>query len=160
MKNSKFKKILIVLAITLLLVTTVFITSKNRPGPVQSAIQEYIESDCPEISQCVVRIADLTDFEWDEMHYLGGGDIAPNAIPVQLPEKHSFINNKFVFISNGELAVYEEVRMEFEYTPDRAVIINAKDSTKFIPATAKFTVEVRQSTDKDNYYLLIPVEQP
>ncbi|HQU85776.1 MAG TPA: hypothetical protein PKY59_21750 [Pyrinomonadaceae bacterium] len=138
-----------------------FMSSCARSGLVERAIGAKIETCKPDIP-CIVKIKDLTDFQWDEMHVFSYGsslDEIRKTLRTDFPDYVEF-KRRIIFIKDGKIVHWEneptdigrmtegEVRFEgmenepsqLSFTPENAVFIGEK----YFPTSAGVAYSLKQ----------------
>jgi hypothetical protein len=78
---------------------------------IESKIAGRVKAQCETPKPCIIRISDLTDFQWDEMYafrYSASVDQIQQVIGVPVTEKVQF-TRKVVFRLRGKVVHYEEL---------------------------------------------------
>lgn len=100
-----------ILRVTSLALFSVFLLACSL-GTFEDKIVGKIEAECKS-SPCVIRISDLTNFDWDKMYvFYYGEDIEP-ILGVSIPEETRF-TRKIVFTKEGNVVHYEELPTDIE----------------------------------------------
>lgn len=116
---------------------------------IESKIASRVRAQCQTPKPCIVRISDLTDFQWDEMYaftYSASSDQIEQIIGVPLAEKVQF-TRKVVFRWNGKVVHYEELPTQVDNFLDGQVDfdISDKDFYKLYPIdSAVFRVDKKE----------------
>ncbi len=119
----------------------------SKSGLIEQAIGEKIE-DCKLDVPCIVKIKDLTSFQWDEMHVFSyGSDIGEieKTLRTKFPNYVEF-KRRIIFLKDGKIVHWENEPTDIEamtegqvtfigmenlpsqlsFTPDNAVFIGVK----------------------------------
>jgi hypothetical protein len=113
-------------------------------------------------SPCVVKIADLTDFAWDQMHVFEAGatlDEIQKSIGTSFPGYVEF-TRRFVFLKNGAIVHREDEPTNLEHPVAGQVSFAesyADPHWSFTPANAVFRAEKKQFFG-GAYYVLTQVK--
>lgn len=110
-------------------------------------IIRYAKDNCIELNRvsCTVKISDVTNFDWDEMHVFSGGEIGDveKTLGVR-PQKSHLLKRKIVFLNNGEIVLFEELHTNLEDAVNNQVYFDQQLGVGYhlyTPETAIFTVE-------------------
>jgi hypothetical protein len=97
----------------------------NLEGKIAGKVRAQCETSKP----CIVRISDLTDFQWDEMYafrYSASIDQIQQVIGVLVTEKVQF-TRKLVFRLRGKVVHYEELPTQVDNFLDGQVDFDIPD---------------------------------
>jgi hypothetical protein len=129
-----------------------------RSGLIERRIVERV-NDCVPNASCIIRVADLTDFRWDQMHVYTLGarpDEIEKALGTPLPNYVEF-QRRIVFLKDGKIVHREDEPTDIERPVDGEV--NFAESYpepahwSFTPETAVFSAE-KKKFDGGAYYVL------
>ncbi len=125
---------------------------------VEDKIVNNINKNCKQFP-CVIKIKDVTDFDWDKMYIFDyGADIEQikNAVGTSIPERTQF-TRKLVFTKNGKVIRYEELPTDIENIVDNEVIFGDSDTyphTKiYLAEDAVFEVQKYLQGGETYYHL-------
>jgi hypothetical protein len=145
-------RVLILISVSLIVLScTKIVTIEQRI--VQKA------NSCNVQSSCVIRVKELTDFDWDEMHAFSEGasqQFIEKALGIPFPDYVEF-KRRIVFLKAGKLVHREDEPTDIEHPIDGQV--NFAESYaepshwSFSPETAVFNVE-RHKCSHGSIYLL------
>jgi hypothetical protein len=98
-----------------------------------ASVDKLIEKTCSPDAQCEIRIANATDFDWDEMFVFRSG-LTNADVEHILPAARGFrgeFNDKVAFFNNGKLVrlVEEPEVIEGEYFPDGTILFQEGEET-------------------------------
>ncbi len=133
----------------------------SRTGLIEQAIGEKVDACKPDVP-CIVKINDLTDFQWDEMHVFSYGSSLneiEKTLRTDFPNYVEF-KRRIIFLKDGKIVHWEneptdieamtegEVRfdgMETEpsqlsFTPESAVFM----AVKYFPTSAGVAYSLKQ----------------
>ena len=146
----------LVVAIIALVVIWICVSKVNT---FERKIGRWIDRECVDPKECVVRITDLTEFDWDEMYVFDSG-YTTEGIEKALGTKISTNNDakrKIVFLKNKRIVLYEELKKNIEHYVDKEVVFKHDTQTNydlFTPETAIF-VATKHESGAGRYYQLI-----
>lgn len=119
-------------------------------GTVESRIAGRVENTCAPSAPCVIRVGDVTDFEWDKMYvfrYSATREQVRQALGTDLPERVEF-SRKIVFSKGGRVVYNEELpgniesvvegQVLFGIPADEAYIAFTRDAAVFSAEKKKF----------------------
>ena len=146
-------KRLYILSLTLFLVL-----GCSRSGLIERRIGERVDSCKPDTS-CIVKIKELTSFQWDKMFVFSHGaspEYIEKALGTPLPEYVEF-QRRIVFLKDGAIVHREDEPTDIEGTVDgevRFAGLNTEPSyLSFTPDTAAFSAAKGESSKKVVYLL-------
>jgi len=116
-------------------------------------------NNCKPNSSCIIRIKDLTDFDWDQMHAFSAGasqEFIEKALGIPFPDYVEF-KRRIVFLKAGRIVHREDEPTDIEQSVDGQVCFAESYAEPahwlFSPETAVFSVAKRKFTN-GNIYLL------
>jgi hypothetical protein len=115
-------------------------------------------NSCPSSSPCIVRIKDITDFQWDQLHAFDYGaslDDIQKSLGTDFPDYKEF-TRRIVFMKDGRIIHREDEPTNIERRVNGEVIFDESYKTlhsSYTPETAVFRVEKKQFPD-GVYYVL------
>jgi hypothetical protein len=124
----------------------------------ETRIAKRVNSSCGASTTCLIRIKDLTDFQWDKMYvfkYNATLEQIKEALGVSLPEKSQF-TRKIVFMKEGKVIYNEELPTNIEHVTTGEVVFDIPDNSVYKGYTidaAVFHAEKKES-DYGVYYEL------
>jgi hypothetical protein len=119
----------------------------SRPGPIERRVGKRVDS-CQPDAPCVVRIKELTDFQWDKLYAFSDGaqrsDIE-KAIGTPFPEFVEF-TRRLVFLNDGKIVYREDEPTDVEHEVDGQVHYTGRDTEPYTglntePSYLMFTPE-------------------
>jgi hypothetical protein len=145
---------------TLFSLIVVFLIGCGSSRTIEQKIGQRIDT-CP-AQPCIVRITDVTDFPWDQMHVFEVG-ATPEQIEKSLgttfPDYVEF-TRQIIFLKNGKIIHREEQPTSVEH-PENGQVAFAETYTDphwvFTPANAVFRGEQKRFSG-GVYYLLVQVK--
>jgi hypothetical protein len=96
-----------------------------KASPFDQDVSALIHKRCAASGSCRIRIADATEFDWDEMYVFRSGLLGVEAENI-LPGAKAFsgeFNRKIAFVKAGKIVRLDETAeiVEGEHTPDGTV---------------------------------------
>jgi hypothetical protein len=141
----------------LVIIFALFLISCAQSGKIERRIGEQINRCKPDIP-CVIKIKDLTDFTWDEMHVFEYGaslDEIEKEIGTSFPNYVEF-TRRLVFLNDGKIVHREDEPTNIE-RPVNGKVSFAESFSRhhwfFTPDEAVFIAEKRRF-DSGVYYIL------
>ena len=113
----------------LLLGIVVFALSSCASNGIESRIAGRVKAQCEIPKPCIIRISDLTDFQWDEMYvfkYSASIDQIEQVIGAPVNEKTQF-TRKVVFRLRGNVVHSEELPTQVDNFLDGQVDFDLPD---------------------------------
>ena len=133
----------------------------SRSGLIEQSIGDKIEACKPDVP-CIVKIKDLTSFQWDEMHVFSYGsslDEIQKTLRTDFPHYVEF-KRRIIFLKDGKIVHWEneptniegitegevvfvgmdKLPSQLSFTPDNAIFTGAK----FYPTSAGVAYSLRQ----------------
>jgi hypothetical protein len=98
---------------------------------IESKIASRVRAQCETAKPCIIRISDLTDFQWDEMYafrYSASSDQIEQVIGVPLTETGQF-TRKVVFRWRGKVVHYEDLPTQVDNFVDGQVDFDIPDNS-------------------------------
>ena len=145
--------------VPLALILLVGCTTKYYLSPFDETIDGVIQRTCAPESQCEIRTADGTDFEWDEMFVFRSG-LSSGDVKDILPAAEDFdgeFNAKIAFLRKGKLVKrYESPEIiEGEFIPNGTLYFIEKDPWDCLRFTtnSKFQVTPIKLSNGTGYQL-------
>jgi hypothetical protein len=133
----------------------------SRSGLVERRIGERVNACKPTIT-CVVRITDVTDFQWDQMHvfeYTASRDTIEKSLGTQFPNYTEF-TRRIIFLRSGRIVHREDEPTDFERLVNGQVSF-AESYTEphwsYTPETAVFRAQ-KQQFEGGAYFTLTQVK--
>ena len=134
----------------------------SRSGLLERRVGERVER-CQTGAPCVVRMKDLTGFQWDKMYVFSYGaelsDIE-TALGTSFPNFVQF-TRRLVFLKDGKIVYREDEPTDIEHAVDGEVSFAGMDAQPsylmFTPETAVFSAK-RQEHSHGVLYLLTPLK--
>jgi hypothetical protein len=129
-----------------------------RSNNIESKVAGRVREQCETAKPCIIRISDLTDFQWDEMYafsYSASIDQIEQIIGAPVTEKGQF-TRKLVFRWQGKVVHYEELPTQVDNFLDGQVDFDIpnNDPYKLYPvSSAVFRVDQKQFEDGTYYEL-------
>lgn len=96
---------------------------------IETRIAGRVRAQCETPNPCIVRISDLTDFQWDEMYvflYSASVDQMEQVLGAPVTEKDEF-SRKVVFRWQGKVVRYEELPTDVSNLVDGEVVFDVAD---------------------------------
>lgn len=144
-----------------ILTFTILLAGCSRSGPIEQRIGERIDACNPTVP-CLVRITDVTDFQWDQMHVFEAGaslDEVKKSLGTEFPGYVEF-TRRIVFLKDGRIVHREDEPTDIE-RPVNGKVSFAESYTdphwSYTPETAVFRAEKKQF-DRGAYYTLTQVK--
>lgn len=116
----------------------------SRSGLIEQRIGEKIDS-CKPDAPCIVKIEDLTDFKWDEMHVFSYGstlDDIQRTLKTDFPYYVEF-KRRIIFLKDGKIVHWENEPTNIEGMINGEVVFigmeNEPFQLSFTPDSAVFT---------------------
>ena len=141
--------------------TLLFMFGCSRSGAIERRIGEHIDA-CQSDSPCMVRIQELTTFEWDRMYVFSYGVSHPyveSALGTRFPDYVEF-KRRLVFLKGGSIVHREEEPTDIERMVDGEVSFAGLDTQpshlSFTPSDAVF-IATRQTHSRGVAYTLTQV---
>lgn len=106
-----------------------FALSSCGSNSIESKIAGRVRAQCETAKPCIIRISDLTDFQWDEMYvfrYSASIDQIEQVIGAPVSEKTQF-TRKLVFRLHGNVVHSEELRTQVDNFLDGQVDFDIPD---------------------------------
>ena len=130
----------------------------SRSGAIEEKIGKRVNG-CSASAPCIVKIKDLTDFQWDQMHvfeYNATQDQIQESLGTDFPDYTEF-TRRIVFLKSGKIIYREDEPTEIDRAVNGQVSFDPGSSTdphsSFTPETAVFRAEKKQSSG-GVYYVL------
>ena len=146
---------------TLSFVVAISFLSCSNSQTVEQRIGNRV-NDCSSSSTCIVKIADVTDFSWDQMHVFEAGatlDEIQKSIGTNFPGYVEF-TRRIVFLKDGAIVHREDEPTNIEH-PVAGQVSFAESYTdphwSFTPANAVFRAE-KKTFSGGTYYVLTQVK--
>ena len=116
----------------------------SRTGLIEQTIGDKVDNCKPDVP-CIVKIRDLTNFQWDEMHVFSYGsslDKIEKTLRTDFPNYVEF-KRRIVFLKDGKIVHWENEPTNIEGMTDGQVIFtgmeNEPSQLSFTPESATFT---------------------
>ena len=123
----------------------------------EQKIAERVEGICNPAAACVVRIKDLTDFEWDKMYafeYGAGLYDIEQAIGTSHPGFDQF-KRRMVFLKDGRIVYREDQATNIERILDGQVVFDIPDGEVYrVYGPDTVFLATREKVDYGIYYEL------
>ena len=130
----------------------------SRSGLIEQRIGEKVNS-CKSDAPCIIRIKELTDFQWDEMYVFSYGahaEYIERALGTPLPDPVEF-QRRIVFLEGGRIVHREDEPTDIEGMVDGEVGFAGMDTQpshlSFTPATSVFTASKHEHSNGIAYTL-------
>jgi hypothetical protein len=130
----------------------------STPGALERRIGEKVES-CKSDAPCIVRIKDLTDFQWDKMYVFSYGaypEYIEKALGAPLPDYVEF-QRRMVFLKDGKIVYREDEPTDVEHMVDGEVTFGGMNTEPsyvlFTPETAVFSAAKHKHSNGVAYSL-------
>lgn len=129
-----------------------------RSNNIESKIGRRVGAQCETSKPCIIRISDLTDFQWDEMYvftYIAASDQIEQIIGVPVAERVQF-TRKVVFRWHGKVVHNEELPTQVDNLLDGQVVFDIPDEDfykLYRVDSAVFQVSKREFEDGVYYEL-------
>ena len=134
----------------------------SKSGQIEQRIGERINS-CKPSEPCIVRITDLTDFQWDQMHVFEYGarlDEIEKALGTSFPNYVEF-TRRLVFLKDGKIVYREDEPTDIEGPVNGKVCFGDESYTDphwlFTPDNAVFRAK-KKEFDGGVYYTLTQIK--
>ncbi len=111
----------------------------SRTGLIEQTIGEKIDSCKPDVP-CIIKIKDLTDFQWDEMHvfsYDSRLEDIKKTLRTDFPNYVQF-KRRIIFLKNGKIVHWENEPTDIEAMTEGEVNF---DGMEKLPSQLSFTPE-------------------
>jgi hypothetical protein len=130
---------------------------------VEERVALHVEKTCVTSSDCVIRIADLTDFAWDRMYVFDYGATREyvEAVLGRKYEGYREFRRKLIFLQGSRIIVDEQPWTDIEAPTDGEIVFSQRVGemhASFTPQTAVFSVRSRREGDI-SYYVLDTVHR-
>jgi len=115
----------------------------SRTGLIEQTIGEKVDACKPDVP-CIVKIKDLTDFQWDEMHVFSYGsrlEEIRKTLRTDFPNYVQF-KRRIIFLNDGKIVHWENEPTNIEGMTEGEVIFDGMEnepSLSFTPESAVFT---------------------
>ncbi len=142
------------------LIAILFLSCSNAQT-IEQRIGKRVNT-CSASTPCIVKITDVTDFSWDQMHVFEAGatlDEIQKSIGTNFPGYVEF-TRRIIFLKNGAIAYREDEPTNIEHPVAGQVSFAESYSDphwSFTPANAVFRAEKKQFSG-GAYYVLTQVK--
>ena len=139
-------------------VATLCAVGACSPRTVENKIAARVDHSCGRSSQCVIRVADVTDFAWDRMVVLRA-DATPEDIATILGQPYADyreFHRRLIFVKGRQIVHREEHWTDMEGPTNGEVMFPISDAEKggsFTPTTAVFSAR-RDHAGKVSFVVL------
>jgi hypothetical protein len=130
----------------------------SKSGVIEQRIGKRVDNCQPNVP-CIIRIKDLTDFQWDQMYVFSYGanqELIERAIKTPFPAYVEF-KRQIIFLKDGKIVHWENEPKDIEGTVNGQVSfpgLNIEPSYKsFTPDDAVFRGEKREGKGGRFYVL-------
>lgn len=100
-----------------------------KPGTFQASLVHKIKQSCKEDSECVIRIKDITDFQWDKMFAFKEAvdqRTVEKALQTKVPPLQE--GGQIVFMEKGKIVLFEAQPWDLERPlPDHVIFVADSD---------------------------------
>ena len=147
------------------IIVSIFILSLcwgcSRKGLIEQTIGEKVDACKPNVP-CIIKIKNLTDFQWDEMHVFSSGSSLgeiEDTLKTDFPE-YVALKRRMIFLKDGKIVHWEneptdmenmiegEVRFDgmerepsqLSFTPESAVF----EALRYFPSSAGVAYHLKQ----------------
>ena len=146
----------------ILTLASILMLGCSKSGLIEQRIGERVNR-CKPDAPCIIRIKDLTDFQWDQMHVFSSGarpDDIEKALGAPFPDYVEF-QRRIVFLKDGKIVHREDEPTDIERLVDGEVSF-AESYTEpahwlFTPDTAVFRA-TKKEFEGGVYYTLTQVK--
>lgn len=150
-KISPMNKWVVLLLAVSFILASIFITYLVANSSFEKRIIRLAKHDCTQLDGegCVIDIANVTNFEWDEMYVFsfGESDDIEEVLGIK-PEKSSVSRRKIVFMLDKKIVYYEEFRTNIEHSVNGQIYFDPQVDSwykVYTPQNAMFNIQVRES---------------
>jgi len=144
--------------ISILTLASFLLLGCSRSGLIEQRIGDRVDS-CQPNTSCIVKIKELTSFQWDKMFVFSYGaspEYIEKALGLPLPEYVEF-QRRFVFLKDGRIVYREDEPTDIEGVVDGQVsfagMYTEPSYLSFTPETATFSAAKREYSKKVVYVL-------
>jgi hypothetical protein len=144
-----------------LIFMTLLLPGCSRSGLIEQRIGDRVNT-CNATAPCIVKIKDLTDFPWDQMHvfqYNVSQEEIQRSLGTDFPNYTEF-TRRIVFLKDGKIIRREDEPTDIERLVNGQVTFAESDTgphRSYTPETAVFRAE-KKSFEGGVYYALTLVK--